>query len=84
MWQQHFKGTACGIVKSLLHAGYRVTCVGGSEDQTVVVMSLERGSSGLSSTQETLRTSEFPVKHVKEKWGKDLYLDCMAFGRTTT
>ena len=61
-----------------------MTCVGGSEDQTVVVMSLERGSSGLNSTQETLRTSEFPVKHVKGKWGKDLYLDCMAFGRTTT
>ena len=24
------------------------------------------------------------VQHVKEKWGKDLYLESMAFGRTTT
>ena len=53
-------------------------------DQTIAVMSLEKGSGGVDTTQETLRTSEFPVKHVKDKWGNDLYLDCMAFGRTTT
>ena len=67
-----------------MRAGYRVTCVGGSEDQTVVVMSLEKGGGGMDSTQETLRTSEFPVKHVKEKWTNELYIDCMAFGRTST
>ena len=66
------------------HAGYRVTCVGGSVDQTVAVLSLERGRCNVDSTQETLRTSDFPVKHVKEKWSSNLYLDCMAFGRTTT
>ena len=50
----------------------------------MAVLSLERGRCNVDSTQETLRTSEFPVKHVKEKWSSNLYLDCMAFGRTTT
>lgn len=61
-----------------------MTCVGGSVDQTVAVLSLEKGRCNVDTTQETLRTSEFPVNHVKEKWSNDLYLECMAFGRTTT
>ncbi|CAK0753731.1 hypothetical protein CVIRNUC_002242 [Coccomyxa viridis] len=62
--------------------GFRISCVGASRDQTVVVLSMERGPGREDVTQETLRTSDFP--HVKEKWGKDLYLESMAFGRTTT
>ena len=34
--------------------------------------------------QETLRTAEFPAKHVNDKWKRDLYIACFAFGRTVS
>ena len=42
--------------------GFRISCVGASRDQTVVVLSMERGPGREDVTQETLRTSDFPVK----------------------
>ena len=36
--------------------------MGASRDQTVVVLSMERGPGREDVTQETLRTSDFPVK----------------------
>ena len=43
-------------------AGFRISCVGASRDQTVVVLSMERGPGREDVTQETLRTGDFPVK----------------------
>ena len=42
--------------------GFRISCVGASRDQMVVVLSMERGPGREDVTQETLRTSDFPVK----------------------
>ena len=36
--------------------------MGASSDQTVVVLSMEKGTGREDVTQETLRTGEFPVK----------------------
>jgi hypothetical protein len=34
--------------------------------------------------QETLRTSQFPTAHIKEKWDNDLYLIGIAYGKTVS
>lgn len=34
--------------------------------------------------QETLRTSQFPTTHIKEKWDNDLYLIGIAYGKTVS
>eukprot|EP00798_Chlamydomonas_sp_ICE-L_P008240 gene8240-1507_t len=35
-------------------------------------------------TQETLRTSQFPVPHIKDKWENNLYLAGIAYGKTVS
>lgn len=38
----------------------------------------------IDETQETLRTSQFPTTHIKEKWDNDLYLLGISFGKTVS
>lgn len=45
-------------------AGYRITSVAATWDQTALVLSIPRRKP-LDETQETLRTSAFPSTHVK-------------------
>lgn len=63
--------------------GYRITAVAGTELQSAFVLSIPKRHLG-DETQETLRTSQFPSQHVKEKWAKDLYITNVAYGRTVS
>ncbi len=35
-------------------------------------------------TQETLRTTNFPTTHIKEKWDNNLYIQGIAYGKTVS
>ncbi|XP_061367615.1 casein kinase 1-like protein HD16 isoform X2 [Gastrolobium bilobum] len=61
--------------------GYRITATAATWDQSALILSIPRRKLG-DETQETLRTSQFPSTHVKEKWSKNLYLACLCYGRT--
>ncbi|RYQ93236.1 hypothetical protein Ahy_B09g099504 isoform E [Arachis hypogaea] len=61
--------------------GYRITATAATLDQSALILSIPRRKPG-DETQETLRTSQFPSTHVKEKWSKNLYLACLCYGRT--
>ncbi|XP_023512698.1 casein kinase 1-like protein HD16 isoform X1 [Cucurbita pepo subsp. pepo] len=61
--------------------GYRITSTAATWDQAALILSVPRRKPG-DETQETLRTSQFPSTHVKEKWAKNLYLACLCYGRT--
>ncbi|KAL5697569.1 Casein kinase 1-like protein hd16 [Ranunculus cassubicifolius] len=61
--------------------GYRITAAAATLDQAAFVLSVPRKKLA-DETQETLRTSSFPSTHVKEKWGKNLYIASVCFGRT--
>ncbi|KAH0710660.1 hypothetical protein KY284_012087 [Solanum tuberosum] len=61
--------------------GYRITATAATLDQAALILSVPRRRPG-DETQETLRTSQFPSTHVKEKWAKNLYLSCLCYGRT--
>ncbi|KAK7295846.1 hypothetical protein RJT34_18758 [Clitoria ternatea] len=61
--------------------GYRITATAATWDQSALILSIPRRRPG-DETQETLRTSQFPSTHVKEKWAKNLYLACLCYGRT--
>ncbi|OWM73420.1 casein kinase 1-like protein HD16 isoform X2 [Punica granatum] len=61
--------------------GYRITATAATWDQAALILSIPRRRPG-DETQETLRTSQFPSTHVKEKWAKNLYLSCLCYGRT--
>ncbi len=37
-----------------------------------------------AALQETLRTSQFPTTHIKDKWDNDLYLIGIAYGKTVS
>lgn len=63
--------------------GYRITSAAATIDQTALILSVPRRRPS-DETQETLRTSQFPSTHVKEKWGKNLYLACVCYGRTVS
>lgn len=63
--------------------GYRITSTAATWDQTALILSVPRRKPG-DETQETLRTSQFPSTHVKEKWAKNLYLACICYGRTVS
>ncbi|CAN4114091.1 unnamed protein product [Withania somnifera] len=63
--------------------GYRITATAATADQAALILSVPRRRPG-DETQETLRTSQFPSTHVKEKWGKNLYLSCLCYGRTVS
>ncbi|CAH1438010.1 unnamed protein product [Lactuca virosa] len=71
-------GTRWGVVMSR-NAGF--------SDQVVEldfsISNVPRHKPG-DETQETLRTSQFPSTHVKEKWAKNLYLACICYGRTVS
>ncbi|KDD72198.1 hypothetical protein H632_c3713p0, partial [Helicosporidium sp. ATCC 50920] len=64
-------------------AGYRITAAAATPDQAALVLSVPKRRP-LDETQETLRTSSFPCAHVKEKWAKNLYISCLAYGRTVS
>jgi hypothetical protein len=64
-------------------AGYRITSCAATAEQAAFVLSMPRRAA-TDESQETLRTSTFPSEHVKEKWGKDLYIASVSFGRTVT
>ncbi|XP_030547560.2 casein kinase 1-like protein HD16 [Rhodamnia argentea] len=64
-------------------SGYRITSTAATWDQSALVLSIPRRKPG-DETQETLRTSQFPSVHVKEKWAKNLYLACLCYGRTVS
>ncbi|XP_019452585.1 PREDICTED: casein kinase 1-like protein HD16 [Lupinus angustifolius] len=61
--------------------GYRITATAATQDQSALILSIPRRRPG-DETQETLRTSQFPSTHVKDKWSKNLYLSCLCYGRT--
>ncbi|KAF5783453.1 putative protein kinase CK1-CK1-Pl family [Helianthus annuus] len=63
--------------------GYRITSTAATWDQSALILSVPRRKPG-DETQETLRTSQFPSTHVKEKWAKNLYLACICYGRTVS
>ncbi|XP_027067690.2 casein kinase 1-like protein HD16 [Coffea arabica] len=62
-------------------SGYRITATAATWDQAALILSVPRRKL-LDETQETLRTSQFPSTHVKEKWAKNLYLASLCYGRT--
>ncbi|TKY50595.1 Casein kinase I [Spatholobus suberectus] len=61
--------------------GYRITATAATLDQSALILSIPRRKPS-DETQETLRTSQFPSTHVKDKWSKNLYLACLCYGRT--
>ncbi|KAI3683465.1 hypothetical protein L1987_83969 [Smallanthus sonchifolius] len=63
--------------------GYRITATAATSDQSALILSVPRRKLN-DETQETLRTSQFPSTHVKEKWAKNLYLACICYGRTVS
>ena len=64
-------------------SGFRITSCAATVDQAAFVLSIPR-KRPLDETQETLRTSAFPSAHVKDKWGKNLYIAGVAYGRTVS
>ncbi|XP_044487057.1 casein kinase 1-like protein HD16 [Mangifera indica] len=64
-------------------SGYRITATAATLDQAALVLSVPRRKPA-DETQETLRTSAFPSAHVKEKWGKNLYIASVCYGRTVS
>lgn len=61
--------------------GYWITAAAATCDQAAFVLSVPRRRL-TDETQETLRTINFPSKHVKDKWSKNLYLASVCYGRT--
>ncbi|GAB4856110.1 Casein kinase 1-like protein hd16 [Ancistrocladus abbreviatus] len=64
-------------------SGYRITCTAANNEQAALILSVPKRRPG-DETQETLRTSQFPSTHVKDKWSKNLYLACLSYGRTVS
>ncbi|CAN1161845.1 Casein kinase 1-like protein HD16 [Linum perenne] len=64
-------------------SGYRITSTAATCDQAALVLSVPQRKPP-DETQETLRTSAFPSTHVKEKWGKNLYISSICYGRTVS
>ncbi|KAF9613765.1 hypothetical protein IFM89_011489 [Coptis chinensis] len=62
-------------------SGYRITATAATLDQAAFILSIPRRKPN-DETQETLRTTDFPSTHVKEKWAKNLYIASVCFGRT--
>eukprot|EP01026_Neomeris_dumetosa_P005083 TRINITY_DN1139_c1_g1_i1.p1 TRINITY_DN1139_c1_g1~~TRINITY_DN1139_c1_g1_i1.p1 ORF type:complete len:762 (+),score=111.15 TRINITY_DN1139_c1_g1_i1:172-2457(+) len=64
--------------------GYRITACAATEDQAAFAMSKARRGASIpffDETQETLRTTQFPAQHVKDKWDKELYISGICYGR---
>ncbi|KAG6475239.1 casein kinase 1-like protein HD16 [Zingiber officinale] len=64
-------------------SGYRITSMAATWDQAALILSVPKRKPS-DETQETLRTSAFPSAHVKDKWGKNLYLASICYGRTVS
>ncbi|XP_043693612.1 casein kinase 1-like protein HD16 isoform X2 [Telopea speciosissima] len=64
-------------------SGYRITSTAATWDQAALILSVPKRRPS-DETQETLRTSQFPSTHVKEKWAKNLYLASVCYGRTVS
>lgn len=64
-------------------SGYRITATAATADQAALILSVPRRKPH-DETQETLRTSDFPSTHVKEKWAKNLYIASVCYGRTVS
>ncbi|GLI66524.1 hypothetical protein VaNZ11_010394 [Volvox africanus] len=64
-------------------AGYRITCAASTHEQSAFVLSNLR-KPNLDETQETLRTSNFPTQHIKEKWDDNLFLAAICYGKTVS
>ncbi|KAG2300224.1 hypothetical protein Bca52824_036696 [Brassica carinata] len=62
-------------------SGYRITSMAATADQAAFILSIPKRKM-MDETQETLRTTAFPSTHVKEKWGKNLYIASVCYGRT--
>lgn len=75
--------TVDNTVNCATRAGYRITACAATADQAAFVLSILRKSPN-DETQETLRTTAFPSQHIKEKWDRDLYIACVAYGRTVS
>ncbi|KAF6167303.1 hypothetical protein GIB67_043164 [Kingdonia uniflora] len=63
--------------------GYRITATAATFDQAALVLSVPKRRI-TDETQETLRTSNFPSTHVKDKWARNLYLASVCYGRTVS
>ena len=64
-------------------AGFRITSCAATSEQVAVILSIPTRRPN-DETQETLRTTQFPSVHVKEKWNKNLYIAALAYGRTVS
>ncbi|GER25594.1 casein kinase I [Striga asiatica] len=65
------------------NAGYRITSTAATSDQAAIVLSIPKRKTR-DLVQETLRTTEFPTTHVKEKWARSLYIASVCYGRTVS
>ncbi|XP_047086238.1 casein kinase 1-like protein HD16 [Lolium rigidum] len=63
-------------------AGYRITSCAATPDQAAFIMSITKKSK-TKPMDETLLTSDFPSKHIKEQWEKNMYIAAICHGRTT-
>merc|ERR1712224_980164 len=63
------------------NADFRITSCTATSDQTVFVFSLLKRLLRYE-TQETLRTTTFPYKYIKEMWSQNFYIANIAYGRT--
>lgn len=62
-------------------SGYRITSIAATPDQAAFILSKPKRKLS-SEIQETLRTTNFPSTHVKEKWSRNLYIALVCYGRT--
>ncbi|KAL5708161.1 hypothetical protein ACHQM5_018986 [Ranunculus cassubicifolius] len=62
-------------------SSYRLTATAAILDQATFILCVLRRKPH-DETQATLRTSDFPRTHVKEKWDKNMYIASVCFGRT--
>nr|XP_040246029.1 casein kinase 1-like protein HD16 [Aegilops tauschii subsp. strangulata] len=62
-------------------AGYRITSCAATPDQAAFIMSRAKKPKK-KPMDETLLTSAFPCKAIKEQWAKNLYVASICHGRT--
>ncbi|XP_047086176.1 casein kinase 1-like protein HD16 [Lolium rigidum] len=63
-------------------AGYRITSCAATPDQAAFILSMTKKPK-MKPMDETLLTSDFPSKHIKEQWEKNMYIAAICHGRTT-
>ncbi|KAG7623925.1 hypothetical protein AtNW77_Chr3g0158591 [Arabidopsis thaliana] len=64
-----------------LESGYMITSMAATADQAALILSIPRRKI-TDEIQETLRTSSFPSSYVKDKWGKNMFITSICYGRT--